>query len=224
MRNSNCYRCGEKKTSMEHFPPRSFFPNRGKGLQLTTVPSCKAHNNDKSEDDIYVLAHICLNTSKNGSNLPFQRFQDSVLKQLHYSSVFKQEITKDSKDLEIGARAYQVDSSRFDNFFDSFVCAIYYDTFKKILNFDEFKIRHKYINFYQNNKDTLWDNLNSFAAEFSFSVSEKEFAKIAETVYFYKTIAPASNTASITILHEFYDSFKVISYLIPIPINTYTII
>src|SRR3989344_5164982 len=80
-----CYACDQEATSKEHFPPKCFFPNRGKFLQLRTVPSCPKHNGNKSDDDLYVLTHICLNTSRNGSNLPAKRFFESVLPQLKHS-------------------------------------------------------------------------------------------------------------------------------------------
>lgn len=43
-------------------PPKAFFPE-GERDQLLTVRSCPHHNNAKSNDDLYVLAHICMNAS-----------------------------------------------------------------------------------------------------------------------------------------------------------------
>jgi hypothetical protein len=51
-----CYFCGDKATSKEHVPPKSFFPEESKcRLNLITVPSCDKHNNEKSETDEYIL-------------------------------------------------------------------------------------------------------------------------------------------------------------------------
>ena len=56
--------CTQAGTTKEHIPPRAFFPTNLRN-QLLTVKSCPKHNNDKSGDDTYVLAHICLNASPN---------------------------------------------------------------------------------------------------------------------------------------------------------------
>jgi hypothetical protein len=45
--------CDEPGTSVEHAPPKSFFPD-GHREQLSTVPSCAAHNTATSKDDEYV--------------------------------------------------------------------------------------------------------------------------------------------------------------------------
>lgn len=43
-----CYFCGEQKETREHVPPKCFF---SPGHNLITVPSCKKHNNQKSDLD-----------------------------------------------------------------------------------------------------------------------------------------------------------------------------
>lgn len=45
--------CNELGMSVEHAPPKSFFPD-GHRNQLTTVPSCAVHNTATSDDDEYV--------------------------------------------------------------------------------------------------------------------------------------------------------------------------
>lgn len=45
--------CNDPGTSVEHAPPKSFFPD-GHRDQLTTVPSCDKHNTATSKDDEYV--------------------------------------------------------------------------------------------------------------------------------------------------------------------------
>ena len=62
-----CYLCRRPARTREHVPPKSFFP-RGGNLQLMTVPSCEEHNNAKSDDDQYLLAHITLHAAS-GDNL-----------------------------------------------------------------------------------------------------------------------------------------------------------
>jgi hypothetical protein len=60
-----CYACGEKRRSVEHVPPKCFFPDerdaKGNALyrkQLITVPACDAHNLEKSKDDFYAAFHL----------------------------------------------------------------------------------------------------------------------------------------------------------------------
>lgn len=60
-----CYACESKKTSMEHAPPRCFFPEAAddKGncrfrKDLIKVPSCDKHNTEKSGDDTYAVWHL----------------------------------------------------------------------------------------------------------------------------------------------------------------------
>jgi len=63
---SKCYLCDQPATTVEHLPPRVFFPAR-KDLRvemgdaapdlrrnLTTVPACRDHNNAYATDDEYV--------------------------------------------------------------------------------------------------------------------------------------------------------------------------
>ena len=60
-----CYACNSKSTSMEHAPPRCFFPedrdedgNMVMRNELIKVPSCDRHNSEKSNDDVYALWHL----------------------------------------------------------------------------------------------------------------------------------------------------------------------
>ena len=60
-----CYACDKPRTSMEHAPPRCFFPEEkdenGAYLyrkELMKVPSCDEHNTKKSSDDVYALWHL----------------------------------------------------------------------------------------------------------------------------------------------------------------------
>jgi hypothetical protein len=75
--------CTQRGTTKEHIPPKSFFPKDQRN-QLLTVPSCELHNNAKSSDDIYVLAHICLNSSQ--SNQSRDVFIERVVPQLDFNS------------------------------------------------------------------------------------------------------------------------------------------
>ncbi|WP_157642275.1 hypothetical protein [Burkholderia ubonensis] len=48
----SCYFCGGVATTREHVPPKGFFP-KSERHNLIRVPSCEAHNNEKSGEDEY---------------------------------------------------------------------------------------------------------------------------------------------------------------------------
>ena len=209
--------CGKPASSMEHVPPKSFFP-RGTGLQLKTVPSCSDHNNAKSNDDQYLLAHICLNAAA-GENLAGQIFRRSVAPQLTRSEAFKSLLAYGSIDLANGARKYKVDTIRFDNFFDHLSCAIYFDRYGNPLDPARHAISHVYLSLSTSDphelqcRNFLTMSLGHFYTGFQSSISNYEAAKLDESVYMNKIIDPAGNNASITIAHTFYGIFDVVSLL-----------
>ena len=72
-----CYFCGIEATTDEHAPPRCIFPKakdspEGKDYRknLIKVPSCEAHNTEKSKEDeylLYILA-MCLPSNEVAKN------------------------------------------------------------------------------------------------------------------------------------------------------------
>jgi hypothetical protein len=71
--------CEDPATTIEHVPPKSFFPPKFR-KNLITVPSCKAHNNEKSDDDDYIRTIISLNYENNPESLKL--FNTKVLRSL----------------------------------------------------------------------------------------------------------------------------------------------
>lgn len=53
MSTGTCYACERPASTVEHCPPKSFFPE-GQRDHLLTVGSCAQHNNDNSKDVEYV--------------------------------------------------------------------------------------------------------------------------------------------------------------------------
>lgn len=51
---TTCYHCDAEGTGREHVPPKCLFPKGGDWPALIKVPSCAAHNNDKSKADEYL--------------------------------------------------------------------------------------------------------------------------------------------------------------------------
>lgn len=131
----NCYfqGCTEKGTTKEHIPPRSFFPEDER-LQLPTVKSCKAHNNDKSTNDLYVLAQICMNASP--SNRAYEVFQQRVAPQLsHNNDALRRMLLQGAVNVPGGVK-YPVDHARFDEFFTALSCGLIYKSQKAPLPSD----------------------------------------------------------------------------------------
>lgn len=63
---ATCYACFREQTSVEHVPPRNFFPKKGDvddgrnyRIDLITVPSCDEHNSEKSRDDEFLRMVFC---------------------------------------------------------------------------------------------------------------------------------------------------------------------
>ena len=53
MGKKTCYMCDSKASSVEHAPPKCFFPKKQR-KQLITVPSCQVHNEKTSDNDEYI--------------------------------------------------------------------------------------------------------------------------------------------------------------------------
>lgn len=207
--------CQRKGITKEHIPPRSFFP-KGENEQLLTVKSCELHNNRKATDDQYVLAQICMNAS------PSNRAQEIFLKKIkpqlrHNNNSFSKLLLKDSKTLPDGNVLYSVDIERFDSFFTALSCGIIFKTCNKQLPSDYF-IHHQYSNFI--NQDSFKQNLPVFR-EFEELISNEpitilDFGKPNtnnERIYNVKVFGIPNFKSSITIVHLFYGTFKVISLL-----------
>lgn len=214
-----CYRCSSAATTKEHFPPRCFFPKgSGLNLQLKTVPSCTTHNNDKSGDDQFLLAHICLNASK-GPGLPREIFNRSISPQLERSFNFRASIAEDAKHFTDGTAHYKVDLDRFDNFFDHLCWALYFERYELPFDDTTHSINHVYFSLHTEDSQELGvrtmlaSTIDTFRKEYNDRISSYEAAKVTESVYANQVIDPIGAGGSITIIHTFYGIFEVVSML-----------
>jgi hypothetical protein len=130
-----CYACDRTACTVEHCPPKSFFPN-GKREQLMTVGSCPAHNNENSKDVEYTRNVL---TSVWGVNTPgLDLFAGKVLRSLERSpglliSTFgsMQTIAHEGQITGI----FRIDTGRMGQVFESCAKAIHYrDTRNKHRN------------------------------------------------------------------------------------------
>lgn len=211
----SCYfqGCKEKGTTKEHIPPRAFFP-QGERSQLLTVKSCKAHNNDKSTNDLYVLAQICMNASP--SNRAREVFQEKVAPQLSYNNgALRQMLAKNSIITKQGV-IYPVDTARFDEFFTALSCGLIYKSQKTPLPSD-YKINH----IYHQLISEATQEWRAFEASINSFYDGKPLEVMSfgnpdtrnERIYTVEIHGLPRFQGSITIVHRFFGVFKVTSML-----------
>lgn len=212
-----CYFCEAAAVSAEHFPPRSFYPDR-KEHQLRTVPSCKLHNGDKSGDDQYVLAHITMHASR-ADNAAKHAFLRSIAPQLVRSAKWAEALKADRVELPDREVAYSVSVDRFDRFFDALSAAVVYQALGSRLDFHEHDVHHVYLSLGSSDPEEIAHHamirmmFQEFFTDFSELVAAYDGACDGYIVYRNKIIAPAGVHASMSVAHTFYGIFEVISFL-----------
>ena len=206
--------CGEKGTTKEHIPPRSFFPD-GEKEQLLTVKSCEKHNNAKSTDDLYVLAHICMNSSP--KNRAREVFLKKVSPQLDFNNdALRKKLIAGAVQLPGGAVRYKVDVARLDEFFTALSCGIVYKTCKASLP-NNYRIGHIYHNLIAQDDPEIQD-IDSAIEKFYFG-KPMDFMKFGEpgtkneNIYTVTIFGVPGYKSSITVVHLFFGVFKVTSML-----------
>lgn len=132
-----CYMCDSLPTSVEHVPPRCFFPeqkdlpggvNYRKGL--ITVPSCEVHNSDKSKDDVYLLAVIAAYYDNNQPSK--DHYGAKILRALQKSTGFAHCVLAGSEKVSFGGEmttALRVDTRRFLRGLTNIAYGLYFHTF-----------------------------------------------------------------------------------------------
>jgi len=212
----NCYfqGCNQKGVTKEHIPPRSLFPD-GEKEQLLTVKSCEKHNNAKSKDDLYVLAQICMNASP--SNRAREVFINKVAPQLDFNNgALRKKLANGAEPLGNGAVKYKVEVSRLDDFFTALSCGIIYKSCGSSLP-DNYKIAHVYHSL-QNDNDGMAQVIED-AIDKLYSGVPMDFMEFGDPdtknkrIYTVKIFGIPEFKSSITVVHEFFGTFKVTSML-----------
>ncbi len=211
----NCYfqGCTEEGVTKEHIPPRSFFPE-GERLQLLTVKSCKAHNNDKSTNDLYVLAQICMNASPN--NRAREVFMERVAPQLSHNNYALRRMLRKGSVQVPGGVSYPVDVARFDEFFTALSCGLVFKSQKSPLPAN-YKIGHIYHQFAGEGDEEL-RAIEAAIGHFYEGppLNILTFGKPEtrnERIYTVEIYGMPRFHGSITIVHKFFGVFKVTSML-----------
>ena len=205
--------CGEKGTTKEQIPPRSFFPV-GEKEQLLTVKSCPAHNNSKSKDDFYVLAHICMHSSP--SNRAREVWLSKVSPQLDFNDGKLRSMLANGAVSSGNGVIYPVQIARLDSFFTALSCGVVFKSQKAPLPAN-YVIKHIY--------HSLVDNADAAMNVFKVEIEEfyknkpmtfMEFGTLDlhnERTYTVEVHGRPNFESSITIVHLFFGKFKVTSML-----------
>lgn len=207
--------CPEHGTTKEHIPPRSFFPTDQRH-QLMTVKSCERHNNEKSPDDIYVLAQICMNASP--LNRSREIFRNRVLPQLRFNgAALAKTLCNDAKRLANGTFRYKVSKERFDRFFNALSYGIVCSTCGNSLP-SGYTTGHIYHNF-QDDAESEGEKLfkqgllNFYDSKPMAILDFGRVNALNSTVYSAKIYGIQGFKSSITIRHVFFGMFCVTSLL-----------
>lgn len=218
----SCYYpgCEEKAMTKEHIPPKSFFP-KDQRVQLLTVRSCPKHNNSKSGDDLYVLAHICMNVSPRGRSR--ELFMKCVRPQLDFNDgALRKHLSKGAVLNKDGSVSYNVDMVRLNSFFDSLVYGIVRKHLGRSLP-ASYLVRHIYHQLSSSDSPPV----SAFKVELESFYENKLIGVIEignlknenQSIYHCRVFGLQDFTSSITIIHEFYGAFKVTSMLTLLPIS-----
>jgi hypothetical protein len=213
----SCYYqfCTRHPGTKEHIPPKSFFPKEQR-IQLLTVPSCEEHNNEKSSDDTYVLAQICMNASP--SNKSREIFLERIAPQLGYNSdSLRKRLAGDAQPMSGGSVAYMVDRARFDSFFSALSYGIVYKACGQQL-----PVGYRPAHVYHNLRDELESPEERLIRQMLQSLYSGEPMSVMDfgpvralnaSVYSVKLFGVPGFRSSITIVHDFYGIFRVTSML-----------
>lgn len=224
--------CSSPGKTREHIPPKSFFPN-SKKINLMTVKSCKLHNNEKTKDDIYVLANICLNSIHNLQNDASEVFETNVKPQLmHNNQAFLKTLLKNAKKEDTKTTSFEVDTSRLDSFFDCLTHGVLYKKTNKKVNLENYTINHLYKNLeardennnlVQSNAKKIWQTFFpengdlSECIEFKCEMNKGYSTEIYSVRFlgmdFMKKVESDTFNFSITVMHKFFGYFEVVSTL-----------
>jgi len=139
--------CNSEATSVEHAPPKCIFPRQrdlpeGVNLrdQLITVPSCDEHNQNRSQDDEYLLYSLVINVASN--EIAQNHFFAAIMRAINRNPALIQRYTRTAvpvtiEDPETGERAdsfaVSIEYERFEQSIDNLARAIYFQHYQEKL-------------------------------------------------------------------------------------------
>lgn len=137
MTEQTCYMCEEIATSPEHIPPKCIFPDvKDLGVDyrkaLITVPSCDAHNMEKSKDDEYLMMVLTCNIINN--EVAMTQIKTKILRAWERNPNLSDLLLRVNKPVTVNGKAtiaFKVDYSRFIRSLDWIARGLYYSQYKK---------------------------------------------------------------------------------------------
>ncbi len=137
MSRKTCYMCAKPAVSVEHVPPKCFFPEKKdlpEGVDyrvgLITVPACKEHNIGKSKDDEYLLSLIA--AQMGNSPVANDHYSSKILRALKHSAGLKAKLTEGARNIKVEGEkllALKIDRDRFHSGLAKMVRGIYYHSY-----------------------------------------------------------------------------------------------
>lgn len=127
----SCYMCDKEKFSVEHAPPKSFFPSDMRN-NLITVDSCQEHNEDTSLDDEYVKNLITMLIDGNAT--AYKQFSEKTIKSFKRSPALFQSTTEKQHSVNfngVQTVAFEIDRDRVDLVMRKIAYALFYHTYNQ---------------------------------------------------------------------------------------------
>jgi hypothetical protein len=136
-----CYMCEAPATSREHAPPLCIFPEM-KDMQdgvdyrknLITVPSCDAHNLEKSTDDEYLQLLVIHGYFNNP--LAEKQFKTKLLRAISRNPALLAQLHQENTPVVVDGvetEAVTIDRDRFERSLEMIVRALHFHVFKERL-------------------------------------------------------------------------------------------
>lgn len=130
-----CYWCGAKSTSVEHVPPKSFFP-QGKRVDLITVPSCKKHNEELSRLDEKFRLYFQMSAE---SDVALSEFKNKTIRGLkrEKASGFRKALAKSASPAIFNgkkATSFDVKPEELDLFSEKILRGLYFHHYDEIFD------------------------------------------------------------------------------------------
>ncbi|TQK11226.1 hypothetical protein [Herbaspirillum sp. SJZ107] len=196
-----------------------------------TVKSCPKHNNEKTKDDIYVLAQICFNVIKDQTDKDASHvFLNNVFPQLKFNNnALERTIMKNRVRVADGYE-FPVDMERMNAFFDCLTYGVIAKKIKRKFDIASYRVHHRFHDlnhkFFSEGGKEIHENAKDFMDNFMLSdtLTSINFSFVGkkirnQEIYNLKIMGMDSLvdedelTSSITVVHTFYGKFRVISLL-----------
>lgn len=134
---ATCYMCAAPATTVEHAPPKMFFPaakDLAAGVDyrknLIAVPSCAPHNTASSKDDEYAVVVVAAHFEN--SSVARDHYDRKIRRALQRSAPFVARVFREPRRVQVDGRpalAFRIDDQRFERVMDKTARALYFHHF-----------------------------------------------------------------------------------------------